>query len=243
MAFQYDVGRAMIDDWYWTHPALPRFFDTSCIPLDTRSVLDVGCGKGTMGAMLRLYRHLKRIVGIDVCDEYLDFVRADGAYSDLIRLDLAKSKLPFADAEFDVVLCIDVLEHMELNEAMALVAEMERVGKHVVISTGGKPTPQDDFDDNPYQQHRCAPNHRLFRKRGYHIEGTGPFAFTLNGRMTTLPYISDMLSGVVRHTPAFAQGYIATRSKSAQRAASIRFSSANATHIQPQSDIAAREWG
>ena len=210
MSFQYEHNRPMIDDWYWTHPALPRFFDRSCIPLEVRSVLDVGCGKGTMGAMLRLYRRPRRIVGIDICDEYLDFVKAEGSYTDLLRMDLTRSDLPFDDGEFDVVICIDVLEHLEKEEAMKVVQEMERVGKHVVISTGGKPEPQDDFDENPYQRHKCTLNHNIFRRRGYHIEGTGPFAFVFNRRTVMLPYISDMLSGVVRHTPAFAHGYIAT---------------------------------
>ena len=199
-----------MNDWYWTHPALPRFLDPSFIPLDTSSVLDVGCGKGVMGAMLRLYRSPRRIVGVDVCDEYLRICDSMGHYDELLPIDLLNGMpLPFTEGEFDTVLCVDVLEHLPYLDAMRLVADMERVGRRVTVSTGGKVNPQDAFDENPYQRHRCAIHHKAFQRRGYHIEGTGPMTFEIRGRMITPPYIGEMMAGVVRHLPTFAHAYIA----------------------------------
>ena len=200
-----------MNDWYWTHPALPRFLDPSFIPLDTMSVLDVGCGKGVMGAMLRLYRSPRRIAGVDVCDQYLSICAKMGHYDELHHIDLSRDRsLPFTAGEFDLVLCIDVLEHMPYLDAMRLVGDMERVARRrVIVSTGGKENPQDEFDLNPYQRHRCAIHHKAFQRRGYHIEGTGPLTIEFRGRMVTPPYIGEMMAGVVRHLPTFAHAYIA----------------------------------
>ncbi|MEE9219301.1 MAG: class I SAM-dependent methyltransferase [Acidobacteriota bacterium] len=77
-------------------------------------VLDVGCGE----------RHVA------------EFVR--GAYVGLdrrspadVRSDLERDRLPFEDASFDAVLCLDVLEHMDAPHA--LCSEMARVSRRWVL--------------------------------------------------------------------------------------------------------------
>jgi 2-polyprenyl-3-methyl-5-hydroxy-6-metoxy-1,4-benzoquinol methylase len=78
-------------------------------------VLDVGCGE----AYLR--SHIKDYVGIDI------------AGNPDIYFDLEQEVLPFGDNSFDVVICLDALEHIQ--SAHKILKEIFRVSKsHVVIS-------------------------------------------------------------------------------------------------------------
>lgn len=96
-------------------------------PLDGRTVLDLGCGKG------RFARHLvnqgARVLGLDVSMGMLS--EAQG----LARVLGSANRLPFADASFEAVVAIEVFEH--LGDVAAALAEARRVlkpgGRLVII--------------------------------------------------------------------------------------------------------------
>jgi SAM-dependent methyltransferase len=81
------------------------------LPAATR-VLDVGCGEGVL---LEEYAGRLTIEGVD-----LNYA------SDRVRPAPATA-LPFGDASFDRVLCLDVLEHLPLEDQPAAMAELFRV--------------------------------------------------------------------------------------------------------------------
>jgi len=74
------------------------------------AVLDVGCGTGSFLARLRSEGHEGRLVGLDSSPAAIAAVsRADG-----VEAVLADAmRLPFADAEFDVVAARHMLYHVE----------------------------------------------------------------------------------------------------------------------------------
>jgi ubiquinone/menaquinone biosynthesis C-methylase UbiE len=81
-----------------------------------RSVLDVGCGDGSIAARVGRAVGAERVVGLDVAlrDELaIEAFAYDGGV------------LPFADQSFDVVLLADVLHHAE--NPLALMRESLRV--------------------------------------------------------------------------------------------------------------------
>lgn len=82
------------------------------------AVLDVGCWNGHVASLL----DQESIVGIDVADPPLPLIpvkKFDGIH------------IPFADDEFDTVLCCTALHHAKEQEQ--LLQEMMRVGRRVVI--------------------------------------------------------------------------------------------------------------
>ena len=83
-------------------------------PKDAR-VLDVGAGEG---ALVERYR-----------EKGWDIIGADSAYESehVKKADLLS--LPFDDGAFDVVLCLDVLEHVALLDQPIALAEIARVVK------------------------------------------------------------------------------------------------------------------
>jgi SAM-dependent methyltransferase len=81
-------------------------------------ILDVGCGTG---ANLEMLAQFGEAEGVDVSDEALEFCKAKGLKT---HKGLAES-LPFADASFDLVTALDVVEHLD-NDLDGL-KEMRRV--------------------------------------------------------------------------------------------------------------------
>lgn len=82
-------------------------------------ILDVGCGTG---ANLELLSEYGTAQGVDVSEEALVFCRQRDLKD--VRLGEAE-KLPYADASFDLVTGLDVVEH--LDDDLAGLREMHRV--------------------------------------------------------------------------------------------------------------------
>jgi 2-polyprenyl-3-methyl-5-hydroxy-6-metoxy-1,4-benzoquinol methylase len=78
------------------------------VPVDARTVLDIGCGDGSFGALLK-ERQSCSVTGL----EFVGAV-ADTASTRLDRVVVgsAEDVLPFAGETFDCVVCNDVLEHL-----------------------------------------------------------------------------------------------------------------------------------
>ncbi|MCE0504216.1 bifunctional 2-polyprenyl-6-hydroxyphenol methylase/3-demethylubiquinol 3-O-methyltransferase UbiG [Roseivivax sp. GX 12232] len=94
-----------------------------------QEVLDLGCAGGFMAEALA--RRGARVTGIDPAEEALAAARAHAAEGGLtIRYDQGVGEaLPYGDASFDSVVCVDVLEHVQdLDKVLAEVARVLRPG-------------------------------------------------------------------------------------------------------------------
>ena len=94
-----------------------------------RHILDVGCGTG---AMLTQLRPFGRVVGLDREPLALQFCRERG-HRDLVCA--SATVLPFADNAFDVIVALDVIEH--IADDKAALREIARVlvpGGHAFLT-------------------------------------------------------------------------------------------------------------
>lgn len=73
-------------------------------------ILDIGCGPG--GNLLFLDKY-GRVTGLDVSEEALRFAKAKG-YEEVIQA--GAEKVPLPDGAFDLISCLDVLEHIEKDD-------------------------------------------------------------------------------------------------------------------------------
>lgn len=100
-------------DYYPTYVAklayVRRFLDA--LPAGT-AVLDAGCGEGVL---------------VDDYAARLAIQGVDAEYSSPRVRNASLTALPFPDASFAVVLCLDVIEHLPIADQTIALAEMTRV--------------------------------------------------------------------------------------------------------------------
>lgn len=103
------------------------------VPRDARSVLDVGCGSGSLGAALKR-RGVDRVVGIESDPDAARLAR--DRLDEVLELDLERDALPLPDGLFDCIVYGDVIEH--LVDPWRIVREQRRLvapGGRIVVST------------------------------------------------------------------------------------------------------------
>lgn len=118
------------DDIRWVRtlknmvPGRLRYFD-KLIDWQGKAVLDLGCAGGFMAEALD-DRHAQ-VTGIDPAAEAIEAARSH-ATERTITYDVGVGEaLPYEDAQFDAVVCVDVLEHVE--DVQKVLAEVARVLK------------------------------------------------------------------------------------------------------------------
>lgn len=132
---------------------------------DTDTVLDIGCG------MKIVTRHLAcTLTGIDICPDYL--VGGD------ICGDVRNLPEFLGERRFDVVVGIDIIEHLTKQEGIKLLADIQRVAdKKVFLSTptkwtdnvAGVSNPASSGYGNVWNYHRSAWDADDFYNMGYMV--------------------------------------------------------------------------
>lgn len=106
-------------------------------PLAARRVLDVGCGGGLLAESLA--RAGAQVTGIDLAPGMIEAARLHAAESGLVidyRVSAAEALANEAPGAYDVVTCMEMLEHVPAPAAtMVTLARLVRPGGAVFVST------------------------------------------------------------------------------------------------------------
>lgn len=94
-------------------------------------LLDAGCGEGFISNLLYNQFDNIEITGLEYNAEAVEYAASKNPDIHFVKGDIYK--MPFETASFDIVLCMEVLEHLEKPEQA--VKELRRVGNSAMLLT------------------------------------------------------------------------------------------------------------
>lgn len=106
--------------------------------LSPQKTLDAGCGEGfTTIAVGRRFPEAS-ITAIDIGQEQIDYAQKNHSLKNIKYSQGDLYNLPFKEGSFDLVMCNEVLEHLE-DYATALNKLMELSNKYLLVSVPNEP--------------------------------------------------------------------------------------------------------
>ncbi len=106
------------------------------------SFLDVGCGHGKWGFLLKKYRWstnaVPTVTGVDLFEPHIHSLEKHRIYDSLQVA--AATELPFDDKSFDSSIACEIIEHLAQPQGAKLIAELKRVSRlSFVVTTPNYP--------------------------------------------------------------------------------------------------------
>jgi ubiquinone/menaquinone biosynthesis C-methylase UbiE len=142
--------------------------------LSGKRILDIGCGTGTLVALIKQAHPSADIVGLDGDPQILEIARAKAQNQKLeIRFDPGMSfDLPYPDELFDVVCTSMMLHHLTRDDKQKTAMEMYRV-----LRRGGKFFGVDFTEPRSHFGKAIRPLTRYFERVADNVDGFLPVMF------------------------------------------------------------------
>lgn len=149
----------------WKAKNMTQIFEWK-LPNDI-TILDVACGL----SLRSQYIPASVRVGVDIYAEYFKHIQSTVPYS-VVKYDVRKLSEIFVDKSFDLVIALDIVEHLEKEEGLELIKQCEKIArKAVIIETPLGYVPQNidilGHGGHQWQTHRSAWLLKDFSKLGY----------------------------------------------------------------------------
>jgi hypothetical protein len=154
------------------------------IPVDVKSILDVGCGDGFITEALP---QDSKVVGFDFSREALRNLGRDACLG-------TTTQLPFPSGSFDLVMANDVLEHIPEAEYATVLTELQRVAAKYIIVT------LPHAEDLEARQTKCASCGTLYHVNHHQRVYDKETMINLFGKTGIKP-VEIRLSGAVTRPP------------------------------------------
>lgn len=136
-----------------------------------KTLLDVGSGNGEFMQVIN-YDNKFAATGVELYPEYIKKSKTFGVYKKVIKQDIRKIK--FSKKSFDAVISSQVIEHLKKKEGILHIKLMEKIArKKVVIGTPNGHFHQEEYDNNPLQEHQSHWGIADFQKLNYQVYGQG----------------------------------------------------------------------
>lgn len=133
------------------------------------SVLDVACGLSFKSK----YIPAQIRVGVDIYEPYFSHIEASVPYA-VVKYDIRKLRDIFIPKSFDMVIALDIIEHITKEEGLELLRQSEEIArKAVIIETPSGYVPQNmdiqGHGGHEWQTHRSGWEKKDFEERGYKV--------------------------------------------------------------------------
>ena len=133
------------------------------------TILDVACGL----SLKSQYLDADIRVGVDIYKPYLAKIDAKVPFTTVVG-DVRRLDDLFIEKSFDLVLMLDIIEHLEKPDSLALLQTAERLAKvAVIIETPEGFVPQNidiwGHGGDEFQTHRCGWEKAELEELGFHV--------------------------------------------------------------------------
>lgn len=159
------------------HRLAGEFRDTfSHEELDKKVVLEIACGIGIWGHLLRASIDLSGadcyLVGCDGFKPYLQKSRGHTPYDDVVLCDVRK--LPFKTQTVDLTLAFEIIEHLDKQEGFIFLTNLQLITRNkVIISTPYGYYVQGAINNNSFERHISSWFKHDFQSRGFTVKTCG----------------------------------------------------------------------
>ncbi len=120
-----------------------------------------------------------------------------GIHNQYIQADIRT--IEFRPKSLDAILCSEVLEHLSKEEGYKLIKRMEEWGeKKIIITTPNGYIWQDNYDNNPLQEHKSGWSYEELRQLGFKVHGMNGWK-KLRGYKGLVKYKPDYLWNKILH--------------------------------------------
>lgn len=187
--------RRVVVEMPWSHEHI--VFEN--LDREAKSIIDLGCGDGEPMRFINKNKQFYS-VGLDIFEPCLKVARDRRSHDEYLLADVRW--LPFKSKSFDIVLCLEVIEHLEQNEGEKLLREMERIArKQVILSTPAVPFKQgqSEIGGNPFQRHKTYWPATKFAKLGYEVKACWLIRILISKHNFPLWHLAFMVNYVIDH--------------------------------------------
>jgi len=131
------------------------------------SILDVACGLSLKSKFIPAQIR----VGVDIHERYFEHIEADVPYV-VLKYDVRKLREIFSLDSFDLVIGLDIVEHLEKEEALDMMRQAEEIARKAVVFECPRGFIPQNIDiqghgADHWQTHRSAWEPEEFEAMGY----------------------------------------------------------------------------
>lgn len=141
------------EEYYWWHRAKRRLVKTLLPPKDRLKILDIGCGTGKLVEELQAKGE---VWGVDINETAISFCRQRG----LSRVFVGKLPVLNITEHFDVIICLDVLEHIKKDHlAIKNIQKLLKPGGKLILTVPAYQWLYSYWDKILHHYRRYSPQH------------------------------------------------------------------------------------
>jgi 2-polyprenyl-3-methyl-5-hydroxy-6-metoxy-1,4-benzoquinol methylase len=198
-----------------------RQFITS-LGLQDMIVLDIGGGTGKTSRFFGLQDNRNKLHLVDISSQAVDLANGAGICAQEVNIEA--SSLPFEAGVFDLVLCMEVIEHLMkpefvISEAYRVLKpggllfistpNLTALGDRILLFLGQRPLAM-DWDPTHIRFYRFKDLQRLLESLGFsilHAESQGvylPFRFPKRWKYIRIPFIHKFWRNLGQHITMLA---------------------------------------
>ena len=118
----------------------------------------------------------------------------------------------FPEKSFDAIICFELIEHFEREDALNLVGKMVKwASKKIIITTPNGFIPQGESDGNDLQEHKSGWTSQDLRRLGFRVRGLQGFKILARRENPVINFLWHLSFPLVFFVPSLSWRLLAIK--------------------------------